>query len=308
MPWATSGPRPGLSSWSRRIAELKTFATNPVPEAKRSIPCALCGGTSFAPAWNCGDFAFVACRRCGLLQQNPQSEPEAVAARYDEAYLRYEEANQYAYRDLELLALADLELAAAAAPLFERARRKGRRPRVLDVGCATGALLAALRDAGWEPQGVEISEAQARYGRERHGLPIFAGSLEAAAFPGASFDLVHASHLIEHLNSPGSFLDEAARVLAPGGFLVLTTPNADGFQARLRGPKWRSAIYDHLYLFSLRTLRALLESKGFAVTRSATWGGWPQGMHPAFIKRPLDSLAKRCGFGDVMAVLARRTV
>jgi SAM-dependent methyltransferase len=155
---------------------------------------------------------------------------------------------------------------------------------------------------------VEISVAQAAYGERRHGLPIFAGSLEAAAFPDASFDLVHASHLIEHLNSPGSFLDEAARVLAPGGILVLTTPNADGFQARLRGPRWRSAIYDHLYLFSRRTLRRLLESRGFAVARSATWGGWPRGMRPAIVKRPMDALAKACGFGDVMAVLARRAV
>lgn len=231
-----------------------------------------------------------------------------MAARYDGSYLRYEEANQYAYRDLELMALSDLGLAEASAPLFEGARAGGRAPRALDVGCATGALLAALRDSGWDPQGVEISEAQARYGSERHGIPIFAGALEAAAFPAASFGLVHASHLIEHLNAPGPFLDEAARILAPGGILVLTTPNADGFQARLKGPEWRSAIYDHLYLFSRRTLGELLARHGFSVARSVTWGGWPRGMKPAALKRPLDALAKRWGFGDVVAILARRAV
>lgn len=235
-----------------------------------------------------------------------------MASRYraqsGEAYLRYEEANQYGYRDLELLALGDLGLDAAAEPLFARSREAERRPRVLDVGCATGALLAALRDSGWEPQGVEISEAQAAYGEARHGLPIHAGTLEAAAFPAASFDLVHASHFIEHLNDPAAFLDEAARVLAPDGILILTTPNVDGLQALLLGPKWRSAIYDHLYLFSRRTLGALLESRSFAVEKSATWGGWAKGLRPAFIKRPMDVLAKRMGFGDVVAVLARRAV
>jgi SAM-dependent methyltransferase len=272
------------------------------------VPCDLCGGGAFSRYWECGAFSFVRCRRCGLIQQNPQSMPESVAARYDEAYLRYEEENQYAYRDLELLALGDIGLEAAAAPLFAGAGHERRRPRVLDVGCATGALLAALRDRGWEAQGVEISEAQARYGEARSGLPIYAGTLESAAFPAASFDLVHASHLIEHLNSPASFLDEVARVLAPGGLLALTTPNADGFQARLLGPRWRSAIYDHLYLFSLRSLRALLKSRGFVVMRSATWGGWAKGLRPAFIKGQMDSLAKRCGFGDVMAILARRDI
>jgi SAM-dependent methyltransferase len=242
------------------------------------------------------------------MQQNPQSEPSAVAARYDEAYLRYEAANQYAFRDLELLALADLGLEEAAAPLFERASSRGVKPRALDVGCATGALLATLAERGWDPQGVEISQAQASYGEELHRLPIFAGSLEAAGFPSASFDLVHASHLIEHLNDPASFIGEVGRVLAPGGLLVLTTPNADGLQARLLGRRWRSAIYDHLYLFSIRTLKALLESRSFVVEKTITWGGWAAGLRPAFIKVPMDKLAKRLGFGDVVAILARRAL
>lgn len=272
------------------------------------MACALCGGESFALLWDCSAFSFVACRRCGLVQQNPQPEASAVAARYDEAYLHYEEANQYAYRDLELFALRDLGFEAYTAPLFEAARGAGRKPRVLDVGCATGALLAALRDRGWEPQGVEISEAQARYGSERHGLPIFAGSLEAAAFPPSSFDLVHASHLIEHLNDPASFLRESFRVLRPGGLLVLTTPNIDGLQARLLGSRWRSAIYDHLYLFSRRSLLSLLEAARFVPEKTVTWGGWAKGLKPAFIKKPMDALAKRCGFGDVVATLARKAV
>ncbi len=272
----------------------------------KMVDCALCGGASFAPRWDCRAFSFVACRRCGLVQQNPQSLPSAVASRYDESYLRYEEENQYAYRDLELLALQDLRLEEATGAILARAASEGRRARVLDVGCATGALLDALRGRGWEPQGVEISGAQASYGEARHRLPIHAGTLESAAFPAGRFDLVHASHLIEHLNAPAAFLDEVARVLAPGGLLVITTPNAEGFQARLLGPNWRSAIYDHLYLFSIRTLRALLAARGFTPLALATWGGWAKGLRPAFIKAPLDRWAKRLGFGDVMSIMASK--
>ena len=272
------------------------------------MPCPICGPSALAPLWSCGAFAFARCRSCGLVQQDPQPEPAAVAARYDEAYLRYEEERQYAFRDLELLALRDLRLAEAARPLFGRARSEGRKPRALDVGCATGALLAALRDEGWEPQGVEISGPLAAYGSSRHGLAIHGGTLESAAFPAASFELVHASHLIEHLNDPASFLAEVGRVLAPDGLLVVTTPNAEGFQARLLGAQWRSAIYDHLYLFSPRTLSSLMSARGLEIGRLATWGGWARGLSPAFVKKPLDLLAKRLGFGDVMAVLARKAV
>ena len=306
MPPAIRDRLPGRSSWSRAIESVKTFSTRPRPEPKRALPCCLCGGEVFSGSLDCGGFAFVRCRGCGLIQQNPQPEPHAVASRYDEEYLRYEEANQYAYRDLELLALADLGLDEAARGIFDRAAAEGRKPRALDVGCATGALLWALREKGWEPQGVEISSAQATYGERRHSLPIFAGSLESAAFPTGAFDLVHASHLIEHLNDPAAFLDEAARVLAPGGILALTTPNADGLQARLLGAEWRSAINDHLYLFSRRSLAALLESRGFELRAAVTWGGWARGLRPAFIKAPLDRLAKRFGFGDVVAILAGR--
>jgi len=230
---------------------------------------------------------------------------EAAAARYDDEYLSYEIAHEDAYRDLELRSLEDLGLEREAEALRARREASGLLPRALDVGCATGALLAALRDRGWEPSGVEVGRSMAAYGRERRGLLIHAGSLESARFAPASFELVHASHLVEHLVDPASFVDEARRVLVPGGLLALTTPNVDGFQARALGWRWRSAIYDHLYLFSVRTLGALLESRGFVSLRLVTWGGWAAGLKPAFLKRPLDRWAKRSGRGDVMAILAR---
>jgi SAM-dependent methyltransferase len=151
---------------------------------------------------------------------------------------------------------------------------------------------------------VELCAPAAEYGRARFRLPIHAGTLESAAFPDGSFGLVHASHLVEHLNEPVAFLDELARVTVPGGLLVITTPNADGLQARLLGARWRSAIYDHLYLFTRRNLEALLETRGWRVLRSVTWGGWARGLEPAVLKAPLDRLAKRWGFGDVVSVLA----
>lgn len=284
---------------------MKTFATRPRAEPLSPRPCPLCGGRDLAPHWDCGSFRFARCLSCGLIQQNPQPEASAVLARYDESYLAYEEERQFDYRDLELLALADLRFEEAAAPLRRRAEAEGRLPRVLDVGCATGALLADFRERGWEAVGVEACAPAAAYGRKRFGLDIRASTLEAARLPSASFEVLHASHLVEHLNEPAAFLKEAARLLAPGGLLVLATPNADGLQARLLGPEWRSAIYDHLCLFSRRSLPDLLARKGFAVERLVTWGGWAAGLKPAFVKRPLDRAAKRLGFGDVMAIMAR---
>ncbi len=146
----------------------------------------------------------------------------------------------------------------------------------------------------------------AEYGREHRGASIRVGTLEQAGFADGSFSVVHFSHLLEHVPDPRGFLVEVHRVLSPGGFAVVTTPNVDGLQARLFGAGWRSAIADHLVLFSRRTLCRLLAECGFAVLRTVTWGGLARGTAAPLVKRPVDRLAKKWGFGDVVLALARR--
>jgi 2-polyprenyl-3-methyl-5-hydroxy-6-metoxy-1,4-benzoquinol methylase len=284
---------------------MKTFATRPRKEPHAIRACPLCGGRSFRPLWSLGDFSFVACRDCGLVQQNPQPLEESVLARYDESYLDYESERQFDYADLEKRALDDLRFPAIEAELLATAAAGRRKPRLLDVGCATGALLATFRDRGWDCVGVEPCAPAAAYGRDRFSLDIRASTLAEASLEAGSFDVIHASHLIEHVNDPVAFLRDAVRLAAEDGYVVITTPNIAGFQARLLGREWRSAIYDHLYLFSLGTLTAMLSLCGLRVLRSVTWGGWAAGLKPAFLKRPLDLASKRLGFGDVMAILCR---
>jgi SAM-dependent methyltransferase len=285
---------------------VKTWSTPVIPEKRRSIPCALCGAEIFRPHLFCEGFFYVRCVRCGLVQINPQPLDTAIAARYQDSrgedYLRYELANEAAFLRLQELALED-----AGFPALEAALKKRGTPRVLDVGCATGALLANLRNRGWNVTGVEISPS-AVYARRERGLDVRQVSLEKNHFPSNCFDLILASHLIEHLNDPAGFVREACRICAPGGYLLLTTPNIAGFQARLFGSRWRSAIFDHLYLFSVKTLSALLSEAGFKVEKTVTWGGLAAGAAPALIKTLADRGAKRFGFGDVMLIRAAKKI
>ncbi|MFA6505524.1 MAG: class I SAM-dependent methyltransferase [Treponemataceae bacterium] len=277
---------------------IKTWSTPYVLEEKRKINCSLCGETRFRPLLDCGEFTFVRCVSCGLVQQNPQPSASAVASRYREHhgndYLDYELANETSFLHLQELALGDIGFESLSVG-------KG-----LDVGCATGALLDSLRLRGWEVKGVELCESSAEYARTKRGLDVRSLPIEDAAFPNESFDLVHASHLIEHLNDPRSFVVEARRVLRPRGSLLIATPNIDGFQARLFGASWRSAIFDHLYLFSKKTLKALLEREGFRVERTVTWGGLAAGTAPNLLKTFADRTVKRIGAGDVMMIHAIR--
>jgi SAM-dependent methyltransferase len=283
---------------------MKTFATAAKPEPSSSLPCAVCGSLNFLPLWKLEGFSFVRCPACGLIQQNPQPLESSVLGRYGDAYLAYEIERQFEFRELELKALRDLRFDARVQPILDAAKAEGRAASILDVGCATGALLERFKSEGWRCVGVEPCAGSAEYGKREYGLDIRSCTLAEAHFADASFDVVHASQLVEHLNDPAAFLREVGRILAPGGILVLATPNADGFQARVLGPAWRSAINDHLYLFSRRTIRALLAASGFSVDALRTWGGWAKGLEPSWIKPALDRAAKALGQGDVMALMA----
>jgi len=287
---------------------MKTWSTPVAAEQTRVIPCNLCGGTRFRPRLRCEGFSFVRCAACGLVQMNPQSDPGEVAKRYREHhgtdYLAYELANEASFLHLQHLALKDIEFERIEARL--RAARKGAAPRLLDVGCATGALLATLSRRAWDCSGVELCTPSAEYARNVRGLRVFDQRLEEIHLADHSFDVVLASHLIEHLNDPCSFVQEVRRILAPGGYFMVTTPNIAGLQARLFGGRWRSAIYDHLYLFSVRTLRRLLRQEGFITEKTVTWGGLGTGSAPLRIKRVADRWAKQLGFGDVMILRARK--
>ncbi|MDR2247474.1 MAG: class I SAM-dependent methyltransferase [Treponema sp.] len=279
---------------------IKTWSTPAAVQAERPVPCALCGGSRFKKHFSCGSFSYVRCTGCALVQINPQPVPAAVRDRYGADYLSYEQANEAAFLRLQELALQD-------AGFFDNRQdhpADREPPAVLDIGCATGALLASLRAKGWQVTGVEISRPQAEYARRQRNLDVRTRPLEENRFPPDSFRAVLASHLIEHLNDPASLVREVYRILLPGGHFYVTTPNIAGFQARLLGKRWRSAIFDHLYLFSAKTLPALLRRHGFRIEKTVTWGGLAAGLAPPRIKAWADRAAKKLNAGDVMIVRA----
>jgi SAM-dependent methyltransferase len=239
-----------------------------------ATPCPICGADAGTTLVESADqlypgperFRFVACGRCGHLYQNPRPTVEAIGRHYPADYLSFQPA-----------------VAAIASPLrrlelrgyYDRRRRMVERAapgrgRFLDVGCATGNFLDTMRRAGWQVQGVEPDEAAAAYARERLGLPVFTGRLEQAALPAGAFDAATLWDVLEHVHAPRAVLAELARIIRPGGVLLLALPNPDSLEARLLGPHWVGwDLPRHLNLFRPRALRALLAESGFVVERTS---------------------------------------
>jgi SAM-dependent methyltransferase len=153
--------------------------------------------------------------------------------------------------------------------------------RVLDLGCAGGALGAALkRERDVEVVGVEMDPGAAELARERLDRVVEADTEALLARPDAAaeldggFDCLIAADSLEHLRDPWSALARAADLLEPGATVVASLPNVRFFETfwqlgvRGRWPRRDQGIFDasHLRWFTLRDARELLEGAGLAVT------------------------------------------
>lgn len=112
--------------------------------------------------------------------------------------------------------------------LFARCiKRLGLSPdaAVMDLGTSTGTNLRMLRDIGMtNVTGLDFSEEAIRFCREKKLGIVHKGDITAIPFADASFDLVLATDIIEHVDDDQKALSELARILRPGGRAIVTVP------------------------------------------------------------------------------------
>jgi SAM-dependent methyltransferase len=134
---------------------------------------------------------------------------------------------------------------------------------LLEIGSSTGEMLAAANST-FAATGVEADEKNSRIANAR-GLDCFSGTLADARFPDRSFDVAAMYHVIEHFPSPRAELRELHRVIKPGGWLAVETPNIATLWFRMLGARWRQFIPDHIFFFTPQTITRLCEENGFEV-------------------------------------------
>jgi SAM-dependent methyltransferase len=122
---------------------------------------------------------------------------------------------------------------------YEFARLRCRDRDVLDAGCGVGYGTAFLAEEARRAVGVDLSDDAITYGRRRYAAPnveFLVGDLAALPLEDASFDLVCAFEVIEHLPAAARFVAEARRVLRPGGTLIVSTPRAETMEEHPANP------------------------------------------------------------------------
>lgn len=235
------------------------------------VPCNLCGSSKYrilirptitdldpatvmsAAGGVRGTQQIVQCADCGLVYVNPRLRADAVVS-------AYAQAQDPLY----------IQGGAGRVRTFARCARwveRWRRPpgRLLDVGCAAGFFVQAARDRGWEACGIEPCAWLVEWGRSHVTPHLQCTTLAAARFPDATFDVVTMWDVLEHVPDPLAELQECARVLKPGGLLVINFPDFGSLSARVTGRHWWFLLSNHLYYFTRPVMRAYLARAGFRV-------------------------------------------
>lgn len=144
--------------------------------------------------------------------------------------------------------------------------------RLLDVGCAAGFFIEAALEAGYDAHGIELSPVAIGFATEAVKPRIVQGDVNTLlARDPRQFDVVTAFDIIEHTFDPRAFVADIGRVLAPGGLLVISTPDTDHWLRPLMGSRWPMLQPDqHTFLFSRRAMHRMLEESGYTPLRLET--------------------------------------
>lgn len=229
--------------------------------------CILCGSQVFGND-HATELPWLArCGGCGLSLVSPQPTDAELAEIYDDQYYRtfgFDSTDGAGYRTLKQ---------ATIERFLRLAERLAKPPgRLLDVGSAVGDVLAVGRRRGWEVRGVEPNPYGAAAADSLAPGATFGGTFEQLPLDEGPFQLVTCLDVLEHLRRPDLAIKKMHSLLSPSGILLLAVPDVGSWLARLLGARWPHYHRDHLWYFSRRALRRLLEERGFEVVRQgASW-------------------------------------
>lgn len=256
-----------------------------------NTPCPLCGSGDCADLWERGGARYVRCTGCSLVYENPRFTAEELKEFYssESYYVRSGGATEATSGYADYFAQCSPAILEDYFSLLRRIAPAAGPVRFLDVGCGPGGLVDVARRAGWEATGLELSSWSVEQGRQR-GLQIVEGTLEQAAFPGGSFDVISLFDVLEHLPRPVEYVRELHRILKPGGAVLVETPNVEGFFVR-RLYRERSDMVKpraHICLYGPRTARRLFPVPPFAEVQVETFP-WCRRHTPGYVKSVLLS-------------------
>ena len=222
-----------------------------------------------------GKFQYVTCQSCGLSYQNPRIHADQIKEFYDSEYIAHRKK-----KDWGIL-----------TPLYENAMNKHDRDKeklvsrfvdlnqgskVLDVGCAVGTFLLHLQKKHQcQISGVDFKEDLTYPGFDK--IDFHCGLLyEQEGLEENSFDVVTMWHFLEHCYNPPESLKKAAKIVKPGGKVIIEVPRLDSLSYKIFKDKWPGVqAPQHTVMFDKEHFIKMVENNGLKVVEYLPYGAFP---------------------------------
>jgi 2-polyprenyl-3-methyl-5-hydroxy-6-metoxy-1,4-benzoquinol methylase len=237
-----------------------------------AVDCPACGGTVRQPAFAKFGFDFQRCAACRTIYMSPRPSPAAMAAYYSGS-------ENYAYWAKHIFPASEaVRREKIHRPWLERVtqycdRHGVARGTLVEVGPGFGtfAALAGESRAFARILAIEPTPEMAQACRAR-GVDVIEKRIEDVGGEIDAPDVLVSFEVIEHLFAPRRFIAQCARLIRPGGLLILSCPNGEGFDIAMLGAKALAVDAEHVNLFNPASLSRLVAAHGFEVLEATTPG------------------------------------
>jgi len=315
------------------------------PDVSRSCPvCGAALGDKVMARFP--ERSYLRCKRCGAISMN-RINPMPIE--YGKEYFFEQYQKQYGKTYIEdfpnLTAMAKRRLA-----IIKKIGSRGKEQRVwsgkaehegenklsdnashsplptphslnlLDIGCAYGAFLAAAKEEGFSPQGIDPAEDAVRYVTQTLGIPATQGYFPSPTSdlrpPTPDYEVVTLWYVIEHFRNCFLSLAEIRKLLKPGGVLAFATPSFTGISGRSSLKRFlENSPQDHWTVWSQAVCVKALGKAGFKVKKIVSTGHHPERFpflgkfahnRNSLLYRLLMAVSKIFALGDTIEVYAVR--
>ena len=223
----------------------------------------------------------VKCKKCDLIFANPMADNNELATYYS----NYSNTKKYEGYDMKSIAKQNFKRIdkLSKSEIFKEAKYISyfnNNGKFLDVGCGLGLGLAYAQKLGFKLYATEFDQNAIDFINTNFDAECFLGDLKNAKYPNNFFDLIHVSHVIEHVTDLNEFITEIRRVLKKDGFVCIGTPDSSSLLYKLynnlmflnfRVPKIIDGI-EHTFIFSNKLLSNLANKYNFKIVEHYSEG------------------------------------
>lgn len=233
-----------------------------------AIVCKICTSGNTAVYTKSGIYKLYRCFSCNVVFIHPQPTYKNISLNNQDKYnsLLTERAYFAKKDELSVRALNDVKK-------ILKYKKSG---RILDIGCSYGFYLAVFKKYGFKTFGIDITPRAIEYARDSLHLNVYKGDFMNYNF-NKKFNVVTVYDLIEHLPDPIKLMKRIKNILNKNGLIVVQTPNIDSLISKITGNKWFWLLApQHLFLYSVGSIKRLLESNGFEILEITTWDDYDE--------------------------------